>query len=392
MVLFGLSSKAQFFYQGSCGSNAEFRVLYIDNDVFACTHFNALQFYSISNPAAPTLISSVSLGFSFPVLAVTRSGNHIFTQGYSTPAIFTVVDISNLSNPYVQGQCLWGNYTGIDIKTHNNFAYVLGYDSIFIYSISNFSAPSYFGQIAITSSSSNSSMLIKNNQLFVGNSNGLSIYDINANGTLSFNQLLSQITSSTEMTTDSLQETLFCSSTNAIQVYDFTQTNNPVYKYQLPVGGFISIKGNYLYSSSDSVNVSRIYPNSYVRVASMGVNNIAPVYDLDAKDSSIVLVCSRDSILTYQFNRNSTLGVYPVQSQKDKPYQLFNSSSLYEIEALENQLLIELFTEMGNKIGSYELNKNKREKITVENSGLYVLRIYSRDRKKYFSERIVLYL
>lgn len=385
-----LSSHAQFFYQGSCGSNAEFKVTYIDNDVFACTHFNSLDFYSIANPSNPSLLSSVSLGFTFPVLAICRSGNQIFTQGYNSTAQFTVVDISNLNSPSVQGQCLWGSYTGIDIEVQGNFAYVLGYDSIMIYNISNLAAPFHSASIDFIGNPCSDALLIKNNQLFVGTNMGLTIFDINGNGTLSYNNNLLQLAVTGELISDSLRENIFCSNDSVTNVYDFTQTSNPVFKFQIPIGGSLCSKGNYLYNSDDSINVTRILNAGYIRVASMGKSNLAPVFDIDAKDSSIVLVCSRDSILTYSFNRNSTLGISKNNIPQIKPYQLNYTATSCEIEGLENQLKVEVFDTSGKLVESFELTANRRKQLQIRKPGLYFLRLYSSEKKQVYSERMLL--
>jgi hypothetical protein len=187
-----LNSYCQFQFLGSGGSNAEFEIEYLGSNIVVSAHNNVLEFFDISNPANPQLVNSLNLPPTFPV-SIHFSGTNIYAQGYENlSSVFAIVDVSNINAPYVKGTCNWGNYTGFDINTSGNYAYVLSNDSLFVYDCTIQTSPVFLAVYDFPGTAKGK-IVIKNSSLILGLPSGMHIYTINANGTLAMDSVVTSV-------------------------------------------------------------------------------------------------------------------------------------------------------------------------------------------------------
>ena len=154
------------------------------NYLYSASSLNFIEIYNVSNPAAPSLVTSITTSYNYRVSEMTVSGNYLYVGGgfnpidiyditnpvspslissitstgaadmkvvgnrlYVANGSLTIFDVSNPANPTVLSTTSTYSFISFDIQ--GNYAYLLGMDAFYIYDISNSASPSKVGELSL---------------------------------------------------------------------------------------------------------------------------------------------------------------------------------------------------------------------------------------------------
>lgn len=221
-----------------------------------------LEVFDISNPSSPTLKGS-STGSNVSYTDIEVQGNYAYTATFGNS--LRVFDISNPLAPFptaslVLNTSAGNNQNNLDI--YGNYAYFVAPGTLYIVDISNPSAPSIVGSLAITSIRS---VALQGKYAYIGTSatNKIQVVDISNPATPTLVGQLNPGFSGTVESLDIQGRYLYAvagSSSNTVQVFDISNPYSP-----RSVGSFatdsspaaIKIQGRYAYvvTGSNSMQV-----------------------------------------------------------------------------------------------------------------------------------------
>jgi hypothetical protein len=186
---------------------------------------NGLLIFDVSNPEnTPKLVAQTSYPGS-TAYAVAVQNNYAY-MAFGNNGILAVYDISNFSSPVLKGSVAipaLSFYVYGDIKLYGNYAYLSGFDSLYVVNIANPSAPVIANVIPVahTDFTGAESMVIETNSLFVKTPFSIQVYDISAPASPSLISSINYLHAyNNQLAADTVNHRIFLSWATALK--DFT--------------------------------------------------------------------------------------------------------------------------------------------------------------------------
>lgn len=153
--------------------------------VASTSNTRELQIVNISNPSAPTLTGSFNNSGNNDARGIYKLGNYAYLAISASTSQLAVINVTNPASPTLAGIVNLGstNLTGIayEVTVIPNYAYVSSAsdpEEIKIVNVSNPAAPTLAGSINLPGTNNALTISHNNNNLFIGQSNLLYIYNI----------------------------------------------------------------------------------------------------------------------------------------------------------------------------------------------------------------------
>lgn len=196
---------------------------------------NGLLIFDVSNPKRkPNLVAQKTYPGSI-AYSVAVKDNYAY-MGFGNNGIFAVYDISNFDAPALKGSVAIPSlsfYGAGDIELHGSYAYLSGFDSLYIVNVSNAASPVLANVLPVehTEFAGAEDMAVESNSLFIKTPSSIQVYDL-SNPALP--ALISSInylhTYNNQLVTDTIQHRLFLSWATALKDftgYDAYDVSNP---------------------------------------------------------------------------------------------------------------------------------------------------------------------
>ena len=187
-LVYNISNPASPVLTATLSLNSNPTNIFIDGSyayVSSISNTQELQIVNISNPAIPVLTSSFNNSGNNDARGVYKLGNYVYLAISATTSQLAVVNVTNPSLPTLAGIVNLGpaNLTGLayEVTVVPNYAYVASAsdpEEVKIVNVTNPAIPSFIGAINLPGTNNALTISHNNNNLFIGQSNVLHVYDI----------------------------------------------------------------------------------------------------------------------------------------------------------------------------------------------------------------------
>ena len=281
-----------------------------------------IKVYDISNPIAPTLVSSLSISSTyFQQMAI--DGNYLYAISSSGTNDFYVVDISDPTNISLVGGFDMGSSLS-EIEISNGYAYVVNFTGntnasyVTVIDISTPSSPTQVSQLAFNvNSAGDESIVIEGNYLYfihLNSGNNLAIIDISIPTSptlISDTDLTVNGDGATEVV--KIEDYLYYShsQTAKIQIVDVSTPTSPISIGNFAnEASFFTITNNYLFSDNSALGN---YDMEVYDISS--TNSPSLLYSIDKSSTSFALDMMVVSDYLYSAEYDGNLYIYQIATQ-----------------------------------------------------------------------------